>query len=125
MLFRSLDLNGSLGEGRHSRYVPPLTNPVFNETPYITTEARAIYLYNRLPNDFVTGGGYVNLVALQLRLALTERLGFIATKAGYADAHFYASLDDDDGFSNIPFGSKHAILPYPQNKSMRTPVQRH
>src|SRR3546814_3497615 len=76
MLFRSLDLNGSLGEGRHSRYVPPLTNPVFNETPYITTEARAIYLYNRLPNDFVTGGGYVNLVALQLRLALTERLGF-------------------------------------------------
>src|SRR3546814_9650748 len=85
--FLGLDLNGSLGEGRHSRYVPPLTNPVFNETPYITTEARAIYLYNRLPDDFVTGGGYVNLVALQLRLALTERLGFIATKDGYADAH--------------------------------------
>src|SRR3546814_6096228 len=36
--FLGLDLNGSLGEGRHSRYVPPLTNPVFNETPYITTE---------------------------------------------------------------------------------------
>src|SRR3546814_8989847 len=40
--FLGLDLNGSLGEGRHSRYVPPLTNPVFNETPYITTEVRAI-----------------------------------------------------------------------------------
>src|SRR3546814_9133790 len=52
--FLGLDLNGSLGEGRHSRYVPPLTNPVFNETPYITTEVRAIYLYNRLPEDFVT-----------------------------------------------------------------------
>src|SRR5262249_9116265 len=64
--FLGLDLNGSLGKGRHSRYVPPLTNPVFNETPYITTEARAIYLYNRLPDDFVTGGGYVNLAALQL-----------------------------------------------------------
>ena len=55
--FLGLDLNGSLGEGRHSRYVPPLTNPVFNETPYITTEVRAIYLYNRLPEDFVTDGG--------------------------------------------------------------------
>lgn len=41
--FLGLDLNGSLGEGRHSRYVPPLTNPVFNETPYITTEARGIF----------------------------------------------------------------------------------
>src|SRR3546814_8694401 len=120
MLFRSLDLNGSLGEGRHSRYVPPLTNPVFNETPYITTEARAIYLYNRLPNDFVTGGGYVNLVALQLRLALTERLGFIATKDGYADAHFDEALDDEDGFSNIAFGFKYAILSDPESESLLT-----
>src|SRR3546814_3428524 len=61
--FLGLDLNGSPGEGRHSRYVPPLTNPVVNETPYITTEVRAIYLYNRLPEDFVTDGGYVNLAA--------------------------------------------------------------
>src|SRR3546814_11163021 len=79
--FLGLDLNGSLGEGRHSRYVPPLTNPVFNETPYITTEVRAIYLYNRLPEDFVTDGGYVNLAALQLRLALTERPGFISPRS--------------------------------------------
>src|SRR3546814_5601160 len=85
--FLGLDLNGSLGEGRHSRYVPPLTNPVFNETPYITPEVRAIYLYNRLPEDFVTDGGYVNLAALQLRLALTERLGFIATKDGRSEEH--------------------------------------
>ena len=70
------------GEGRHTRYVPPLTNPVFNETPYITTEARGIYMYNEIPDgdDFVTDGGNINLAALQLRVALTERLGFIATK---------------------------------------------
>src|SRR3546814_18667441 len=119
MLFRSLDLNGSLGEGRHSRYVPPLTNPVFNETPYITTEARAIYLYNRLPNDFVTGGGYVNLVALQLRLALTQRLGFIANKDGYADAPFAEALDDEDGFSKLAYGFKYAIPSQPERASLR------
>src|SRR3546814_3320544 len=99
--FIGLDLNGSLGDGRHSRHVPPLTNPVFHEPPYITTEVRAIYLYNRLPEDFVTDGGYVNLASLQLRLALTERLGFTATNDGYPDAHFEAVLDDENGFSQI------------------------
>ena len=118
--FLGLDLNGSLGEGRHSRYVPPLTNPVFNETPYITTEARAIYLYNRLPEDFVTNGGHVNLAALQLRIALTERLGFIATEDGYADAHFDEVLDDENGFANIAFGFKYAILSNPESESLLT-----
>jgi len=51
--FLGLDLNGSLGDGRHSRYVPPVTNPVFNETPYITTEARAFYFHHEIPDDFV------------------------------------------------------------------------
>jgi hypothetical protein len=118
--FLGLDLNGSLGEGRHSRYVPPLTNPVFNETPYITTEARAIYLYNRLPEHFVTGGGHVSLSALQLRVALTERLGFIATADGYADAHFDKVLDDERGFANIALGFKYAILSDPESESLLT-----
>lgn len=120
--FLGLDLKGSLGEGRHSRYVPPLTNPVFNETPYITTEARGIYLYNEIPggNDFVTGGGNIHLGALQLRLALTERLGFIATKDGYADANFDNVLDDENGFANIAFGLKYAILSDPASESIVT-----
>ena len=118
--FLGLDFKGSLGEGRHSRYVPPLTNPIFNETPYITTEARAFYFYHRLPDDFVTNGGHVNLVALQLRLALTERLGFIATKDGYADFHFDEVLEDTDGFANIALGFKYALLSDPTNEGILT-----
>ena len=120
--FLGLDLKGSLGEGRHSRYVPPLTNPVFNETPYITTEARGIYLYNEIPggSDFVTGGGNIHLGALQLRVALTERLGFIATKDGYADANFDNVLDDENGFANIAFGLKYAIISDPASESIVT-----
>jgi hypothetical protein len=68
----------------------------------------------------VTDGGYVNLAALQLRLALTERLGFIATKDGYADAHFDEVLGDEDGFSNIAFGFKYAILSDPESESLLT-----
>ena len=115
-----LDLRGSLGEGGHSRYVPPLTNPIFNETPYITTEARAIYFHHELPDDFVTGGGNVDLGALQLRLALTERLGFIATKDGYADFDFDSVLPDEDGFANIAFGFKYAVFSQPEDEAILT-----
>jgi hypothetical protein len=53
-----LDLQGSIAAGKHERYVAPLSNPLFNETPQITTEARAIYLHNRLQGR---GDGMVNL----------------------------------------------------------------
>lgn len=118
--FLGLDLRGSLGEGRHSRYVPPLTNPLFNETPYITTEARPIYFHHELPEGFVTDGGNVDLVAVQLRLALTERLGFIATKDGYADFEFDRVLSDESGFANIAFGFKYAIISMPEDETIVT-----
>lgn len=118
--FLGLDLNGSLGEGRHSRYVPPLTNPIWNETPYITTEVRPFYFHHALPDDFVTNGGEVNLVALQLRLAITERLGFIATKDGYADFDFDSVLEDEDGFANIAAGLKYALITVPEDEAILT-----
>ena len=118
--FLGLDLNGSLGEGRHSRYVPPVTNPVFNETPYITTEARAFYFHHEIPGEFVTEGGTVDFVALQLRLAITERLGFIATKDGYGKFNFDKVLDDTNGFSNIALGFKYAFYSEPETETIVT-----
>ncbi len=118
--FLGLDLKGSLGKGRHSRYVPPITNPIFNETPFITTEVRPFYFYNRIPNDFVTDGGHAHLWALQLRLAITERLAFIATKDGYADIYFDEVLEDEDGFANIALGFKYAFYSEPETESLFT-----
>ena len=48
---------GSIGPGGHERYVPPLSNPLFNETPHITTELRPIYFHQVIPDDFVSNGG--------------------------------------------------------------------
>ncbi len=73
-------LEGSLVQGGFDR----VTNPIFNETPLITTEIRPIYFYQRIPGDFATGGGNIDVVAAQVRIALTERLGFLATTDGYA-----------------------------------------
>jgi len=92
------------------RYVAPITSPVLNETPQITTEIRPIYMYNWIPGGFVTGGGYISMVAVQLRAAITDKLGFIATKDGYADIHFDAVLPDESGWANIAAGLKYALI---------------
>jgi len=114
------DPKGSLGEGKFKRYVPPLAQPYFNETPYITTEARLVYLYNEIPKGFVTGGGSINIFAAQIRVALTERLGLIATKDGYTVLHFDNVLPDTDGFENISFGLKYALFSSPETESIIT-----
>ena len=88
-------LEGSLVEGGFDRYVPPVTNPIFNETPLITTEIRPIYFHQKVPGDFVTGGGNIDVVAAQVRIALTERLGFLATTDGYAFTKFDNVLPSD------------------------------
>ena len=118
--FLGLDLDGSLGEGLHDRYVPSATNFVFNETPYITTEVKLIYAYHNLSDDFVTGGGNANVVAVQARIAITERLGFIATKDGYTWLNFDRVLPDTDGFNNITAGLKYNFISIPESKSLVT-----
>jgi hypothetical protein len=114
------DLHGSLGEGRYRRYVPPLANPLFNETPYITTEARPLYLRQNIPDDLVAGGpdGEIDLGALELRLALTERFGLIASKDGYADIDFERVLNDAEGFANFSIGFKYALVDRPQDETI-------
>ncbi len=96
---------------RHSpapvmRYIPPVTNPTLNETPFITTEIRPFYLHHKIPN---VGGGNVDGVAVQLRYALTDRLALIATKDGYVDVDG-GVLGDDSGFLNIGGGLKFAVI---------------
>jgi hypothetical protein len=109
-----LDLDGSFGAaGGHQRYVPAISNPLFNETPYITTELRPLYLHNEIPSSFVSQGGHIDAGAIEARLALTDRLGFIAPKDGYAHLHFNKALNDTTGFENIAFGLKYAVWSNP------------
>jgi hypothetical protein len=108
--FDFLDLDGSFGQaGGHHRYVPAISNPLFNETPYITTELRPLYLHDEIPSSFVSQGGHIDAGAVEARLALTDQLGFIAPKDGYAHLHFNKALNDTAGFENIAFGLKYAV----------------
>ncbi len=82
-------------------FISPMTNPVFFEDPRTLTEARFIYLNHRIPSTL--GGNNVQLLALQLRGAITENLSIIATKDGFA---FSDNPLVRDGWADISAGLK-------------------
>ncbi|MEM7508594.1 MAG: hypothetical protein AAF415_17825 [Pseudomonadota bacterium] len=120
--FLGLDLEGSFGEGGfdRNRYVPPVTHFAFNETPFITTELRPIYVYHDIPNDFLTDGGRIHAVAAQGRIAITDRLAFIATTDGWADLDFNAALESSEGPLDVAAGFKYAVISDPEGGNIAT-----
>ncbi len=116
-----IDLQGSLGErGGWTRYVPPVTQFVLNETPFITTEVKPVFLYHNIPDGFITDGGRVIAGAVQGRLAINERFGIIATTDGYADVDFDEVLPDTDGFLDLTAGVKYALISDPEAGNILT-----
>jgi hypothetical protein len=87
-----------------SNFVSPMTNPVFFEDPRTLTEARFIFLNHHLPSSL--GGDNLQVIATQLRAALTENLSIIATKDGYIGSQ---SPLLDDGFADVAAGLKYNV----------------
>ena len=72
-------------EGREARpdgSFNPMGMPYLFEDPHITSGLNFAYLWHGFPDDSAFQGGGVHVLALQIRLALTDRLAFIATKDG-------------------------------------------
>lgn len=88
-----------------SDFISPMTNPVFFEDPRTLTEARVIFLNHKTPPAL--GSDNVQLAAMQLRAALTDRLSFIATKDGYI---FSQSPLLDDGWADVAAGLKYNLI---------------
>ncbi|MEX2188627.1 MAG: hypothetical protein WD875_17600 [Pirellulales bacterium] len=88
-----------------SDFISPMTNPVFFEDPRTLTEARVIFLNHKTPPAL--GADNVQLAAMQLRAALTDRLSFIATKDGFI---FSQSPLLDDGWADVAAGLKYNLI---------------
>ena len=86
----------------------PVGNPIYFETPFNNTGVRFLYLHHRFAEGSQVQGGDLTVYALQARLAITERLGFIATKDGYSDLNADA-LPKENGWNNIAAGLKYAF----------------
>ena len=88
-------------------FISPMTNPVYFEDPRTLTEARAIFIQHRIPNRAPLAGGDVQLIAVQLRAALTENLSIIATKDGYIISG--SDAPGADGWANVNVGLKYNL----------------
>lgn len=86
----------------------PIGQPIFFETPFNNTGIRFIYLHHTFADGSTLGGGEVNVAAMQLRVALTERLGFIAIKDGYSWLNA-GVLPEDNGWNEIGAGLKYTF----------------
>lgn len=96
-----------------SQMISPISHPTNFEDPRIITEIRPIFAHHAIQDDFITGGGHVELYALQARFALTDDLAFIATKDGYVDLNPTSVVPDDEGFADIAAGFKYALFQDP------------
>lgn len=86
----------------NQQFVAPITSPYYHENSFITSDVRAWYLYHDFPDSVL--GGDVQVAAVQVRLALTDRLQFVAYKDGYA--WFDDTVVNDQGLMDIAAGLK-------------------
>lgn len=92
----------------YNEFVSPITNPIFFEDPRTLTEARFLFLHNEFPDAL--GGNDAQVIAVQLRAALTDRLSIIATKDGFITSD-NALLDD--GWADVAAGLKYNLFADP------------
>lgn len=106
-------LDGLLGDESDSseapysedeKFVHPLTGPYGHEDSFVTTDARAWFAYQDFGSVI---GGSAKLYALQLRVALTDQLQFVAYKDGWTDMD---TVIDDEGWNDIAAGLKYNFL---------------
>lgn len=90
--------------------ISPVANPVNFEDPRINTEIRPFFMHHVMDDDFITAGGDVQLYALQLRAAISDKLAVILTKAGLIDFNPDAALPEETGFTNLSAGVKYAFF---------------
>jgi hypothetical protein len=88
--------------------VHPVSDPYFHEDSFVTTDARAWFVYHSFPDSTALNGGDAEDYALQLRLALTDRLQLVAYKDGYM--HISSGLVKESGWNDLAAGLKYNLI---------------
>lgn len=110
---------------RWDGFIPPMSAPFLFEDPFITTGISAYGLWHEFPEKGVFTGGEARALALQARVAVTDRLALIATKDGIVDFRPDTPLvDNQNGFLDLAGGIKYALYVDPKRELIITPVLR-
>ena len=96
-------------------FISPMINFVHFEDPRTLTEVRPIFVSHWVPDTIGNGvpaGGTIQLLAMQFRIALTERLSLIGVKDGYIWDNTNGTLDAllDDGWASVTAGLKYNLI---------------
>lgn len=105
--------SGAVADKPEQDFVHPVTSPYFHEDSFVTNDVRAWAVYQKLPKTLALAGGGsapqggdAQVYAAQLRIALTDRLQFVAYKDGYV------VMDGDalqeEGWNDLAAGLKYA-----------------
>lgn len=100
-------------------FYEPLGNPIYFESPFVNTGLRFLFLRHTFADGSTLAGGDLTVYAMQARLAITERLAFIATKDGYSDLQANA-LPEDTGWNDLAAGLKYAFYVDRDNDAVAT-----
>ena len=94
------------------KFVRPISAPYFHEDSFVTTDVRAWYARHNFDSDTkgVLNNGSADVYALQVRIALTEQLQFVAYKDGYTKFNDAGALNNDGGLNDIGAGIKWAFI---------------
>ncbi len=89
------------------RFISPVSNPFFFEDPRSLTEARGIFIDNKLPNAI--GGPEAQIWAAQFRGRITENVSVIAPRLAYWSFP-NGGTDTPIGFMSAPVGVKYNFV---------------
>lgn len=101
-------------------FYAPIGNPIYFESPFNDTELRLLYVWHSFADNCQLQGGQLNIIAAQVRVALTERLSLIATKDGYSflDAGI---IQNQDGWNDLAAGLKYVAYASKEDDFVLTP----
>lgn len=94
----------------------PISNPTLFDLALPQTQIHPLFALHHLPNSVRTTlgdlpvGGHVEAYAVQLEIALTDRLSINATKDGYLRFRPDATLSETEGWANLAAGLKYAFV---------------
>ncbi len=102
-----------------ANFIGPISNPVLAKDPRALTEARMLFVGDWIPKDNPLNGGNFQAYGLQVRVALTDRLSFIADKDGYLAIH-PGNGPEVSGYLNVAAGLKYAFIRDVENQFLVT-----
>jgi hypothetical protein len=91
-----------------NHFISPITNPFLFEDPRTLTEIKPTILHQATPAS--AGTGHINVLAMPIRVALTDRLSLILPKNGFIMPE--ADLDEEirDGWVDTSLGLKYNLM---------------